>query len=246
MAKLYQKIDGEAVPLGGGGGGGSVAIDNVTITKNSDDEIQVATALTDKIDQLNNTSVDQGKVLTANGDGTASWDDILVPIDNETITKNNNGELQVSSMPYDNTESGLTADNVQDAIDEVNSGLEDLEDSINNVIDITSNVSLTSVISTTWDGELSVKRLGNLVSVCITKMLATSITNDQEVYATGFPKPLTSVIINDSYANNNGDFNRLCLESSTGNLRNNWSVQSRVTSGSTIQGTFCYITNDPM
>lgn len=51
MAKLYQKIDGEAVPLGGGGGGGSVAIDNVTITKNLDDEIQVADEITEKINE---------------------------------------------------------------------------------------------------------------------------------------------------------------------------------------------------
>lgn len=122
MARLYQKINNEAVPLGGGGGG-SVAIDNDTITKNSDDEIQVATALTGKINQLNNVAADMGKVLTANGDGTAEWDDVLVPIDYETITKNSNGELQVSSVPYDNTDSGLTADNVQDAIDEVNSNL---------------------------------------------------------------------------------------------------------------------------
>lgn len=118
MARLYQKINNEAVPLGGGGGG-SVAIDNVTITENSDDEIQVATTLIDKINQLNNVAADMGKVLTANGDGTAEWDDVLVPIDYETITKNSDGELQVSSMPYDNTESGLTADNVQDAIDEL-------------------------------------------------------------------------------------------------------------------------------
>lgn len=118
MARLYQKINGEAVPLGGGGGG-SVAIDNVTITENSDDEIQVATTLTGKINQLNNVAADMGKVLTANGDGTAEWDDVLVPIDYETITKNSNGELQVSSVPYDNTESGLTADNMQDAIDEL-------------------------------------------------------------------------------------------------------------------------------
>lgn len=124
MARLYQKIDGEAVPLGGGGGGGgSVDIDNITITKNSDDEIQVAPAITGKINQLNNSAADMGKVLTANGDGTAEWDDILVPIDYETITKNSDGELQVSSMPYDNTESGLEADNVQDAIDETNSTL---------------------------------------------------------------------------------------------------------------------------
>lgn len=73
MARLYQKIDGEAVPLGGGGGG-SVAIDNETITKNSDDEIQVATALTGKINQLDNVAADAGKVLTANGDGTAEWE----------------------------------------------------------------------------------------------------------------------------------------------------------------------------
>lgn len=119
MARLYQKINNEAVPLGGGGGG-SVAIDNDTITENSDGEIQVATTLTSKINQLNNVAADMGKVLTANGNGTAEWDDILVPIDYETITKNSDGELQVSSMPYDNTESGLTADNVQDAIDEVN------------------------------------------------------------------------------------------------------------------------------
>lgn len=118
MARLYQKINNEAVPLGGGGGG-SVAIDNDTITENSDGEIQVATTLTGKINQLNNVAADMGKVLTANGNGTAEWDDILVPIDYETITKNSNGELQVSSVPYDNTESGLTADNVQDAIDEV-------------------------------------------------------------------------------------------------------------------------------
>lgn len=122
MARLYQKINNEAVPLDGGGGG-SVAIDNITITKNSNDEIQVAPALTGKINQLNNSAADMGKVLTANGNGTASWDDILVPIDYETITKNGNGELQVSSVPYDNTESGLTADNVQDAIDELNSNL---------------------------------------------------------------------------------------------------------------------------
>lgn len=122
MARLYQKINNEAVPLGGGGGG-SVAIDNDTITENSDGEIQVAPALTGKINQLNNVAADMGKVLTANGNGTAEWDDILVPIDYETITKNGNGELQVSSVPYDNTESGLTADNVQDAIDEVNSNL---------------------------------------------------------------------------------------------------------------------------
>ena len=126
MARLYQKINGEAVPLGGGGGG-SVAIDNVTITENSDDEIQVATTLTSKINQLNNSASDMGKVLTANGDGTAEWDDVLVPIDYETITKNGDGELQVSSMPYDNTESGLTADNVQGAIDEINSNLDDLD-----------------------------------------------------------------------------------------------------------------------
>lgn len=122
MARLYQKIDSEAVPLDGGGGG-SVAIDNITITENSDGEIQVATTLTGKINQLNNSAADMGKVLIANGNGTAEWDDILVPIDYETITKNGNGELQVSSVPYDNTESGLTADNVQDAIDEVSSDL---------------------------------------------------------------------------------------------------------------------------
>ena len=141
MARLYQKINNEAVPLGGGGGG-SVAIDNDTITKNSDGELQVATALTGKINQLNNVAADMGKVLTANGDGTAEWDDVLVPIDYETITKNSNGELQVSSVPYDNTTSGLEADNVQDAIDELNSDLSPTEELItpNNYIVIASSL----------------------------------------------------------------------------------------------------------
>lgn len=149
------------------------------------------------------------------------------------------GASSAEKVSYNNATSGLSADNVQGAIDEVVANS-------SNVVDITSNISLTSVISTTWTGELSVKRLGNLVSVVITKMLATSITKDEEVYATGFPKPLTKVIINDSFANNNGEFNRLQLKPDTGELCNNWSVLSRVTSGSTIQGTFCYITNDPM
>lgn len=74
MAKLYQKINGEAVPLGGGGGGGSVAIDNVTITKNSDDEIQVADDITEKLSEIEDkaTTVDEIKDATAATDKLVS------------------------------------------------------------------------------------------------------------------------------------------------------------------------------
>lgn len=51
MARLYQKIDGEAVPLGGGGGG-STSIDRITITLNGNGEIQVADSITDKLSEI--------------------------------------------------------------------------------------------------------------------------------------------------------------------------------------------------
>lgn len=48
-------------------------IDNSTIVKNASGQLKVADGITTKVNQLNNITSDTDKVLTANGDGTASW-----------------------------------------------------------------------------------------------------------------------------------------------------------------------------
>lgn len=51
-----------------------VPIDNNTIiVDSSDNKVKVSNQITTKLSQLNNTTADKDKVLTANGDGTSSW-----------------------------------------------------------------------------------------------------------------------------------------------------------------------------
>lgn len=69
-------------------------------------ELQLSSGVTAKLSELDNTTTDKDKVLTANGDGTARWEE-------------SQGGGTAKDIAYDNTKSGLVGADVQDAIDEL-------------------------------------------------------------------------------------------------------------------------------
>lgn len=99
-------------------------------------------------------------------------------------------ELTASEIPYDNTSSGMTATDVQAAVTELNSSLNDLDTIVDNILDPTETV----ISSTNWD--LRVSRLGRLVMLRgIVKYTGTA-----DVTINGIPTPTDTLTSNHSCA----------------------------------------------
>ena len=104
-----------------------IPVDGKTI---SNDGWYSSTVLADDIDKLSGGSVSQGNTSFVTGgqvyDAVSAKQDTLTAGTNITISNNvisaTGGASSADDVSYDNTDSGLTATNVQDAIDEVVTG----------------------------------------------------------------------------------------------------------------------------
>lgn len=141
-----------------------------------------------------------------------------------------------SKITYDNTESGLTADNVQDAIDELASSSMKSED-------ITDEITLLKFDPTYIGKTLVVQRIGKIVSVDINQTLSVSLSAAEDAVAEGFPLPKDYVYFLGSNGAMNGQAIRGCINPS-GQFCSSWNNANLVTQGSAMQFHFFYLTKE--
>src|SRR5699024_5471321 len=117
---------------------------------NSDSNLN-STNVKDALDELSDSQQSgAGVTLSDNGGGTGTWGsangDDLGTIDKASLTDNQDGtytydngdgnpvtfSTNAEDLGYDNSSSGLAADNVQDAIDEINTALANTSDTLVN------------------------------------------------------------------------------------------------------------------
>lgn len=112
-----------------------------------------------------------------------------------------------ADVAYDNTTSGLTADNVQEAIDELASGIGTLEETVGDETaglvkdvndlqeEVTNATNIVIVSDYSWDSAIdgnksfTARRMGHLVFVTGYFESSTLLTQWQKI-VTGLPKPL--------------------------------------------------------